>query len=177
MRLFLLSLGILFAASVIGYISILILAIRQPVDIPPLPKGLWLSTLLLLTSSGTIQGALGAARRGAQRRLHRFMLATTALGLGFLAIQVTCWIQWAGPMRVSLGETDRIFVLTGFYVLTGLHAAHVIGGLVPLIIVTARSRTGRYSHGNYGGVLYSAMYWHFLDAVWVVLFVTLLIGT
>ncbi len=177
MRLFLLSLGVLFCASVIGYVSIRLLAIRGPLDVPPLPRGLWLSTLLLVASSGTIQAALLAARRGSQGRLRAGMAATSALGAGFLAVQALCWIQWAAPMRESVAEAERVFVLTSFYVLTGLHALHVLGGLVVLSIVTAHSFAGRYSPDDHAGVVYCGMYWHFLDAVWLVLFATLMVGT
>lgn len=177
MRLFLLSLGILFGASVIGYVSIRVLAIRAPLDLPPLPSGLWLSTLLLLVSSGTMQTGLTGARRGDQARLRAGMAATSGLGVAFLIVQALCWLQWAGPMRDSLGEAERVYVLTSFFVLTGLHALHVIGGLVALAVVTARSFAGRYTADVHAGVVYCAMYWHFLDAVWLVLFATLMIGT
>ncbi len=177
MRLFLVSLGVLFGASVIGYVSIRLLAIRGPLDVPPLPRGLWLSTLVLVASSGTMQLGLIAARRGGQGPLRAAMAATTALGAAFLAVQALCWIQWAGPMRDSLSDTERVFVLTSFYVLTGLHVLHVLGGLAALSVVTARSFAGGYSAEAHAGVIYCAMYWHFLDAVWLVLFATLLIGT
>lgn len=176
MRLFLLSLGILFAATIIGYISVLLLGIREPVSIPPLPRALWLSTLVLLTSSVTMQGALASVRRDFQPRFRVSMLATTALGAAFLVIQALCWIEWYGPMRETLGGAERAFLLTSFYVLTGLHALHVIGGLVPMTVVTLRAWSGRYTAANHAGVIYCAMYWHFLDAVWLVLFGTLLIG-
>ena len=177
MRLFLLSLGVLFAASVIGYVSIRLLVIGEPPALPPLPRGLWLSTLVLPASSGTMQTALGAARRGRRRRLAGGMAATTVLGFAFLGVQAMCWIQWAGPMSQSLGGSEQAYLLTGFYVLTGLHALHVIGGLIPLTVVTARACAGRYSADHHPGVAYIAMYWHFLAGVWLVLFATLMFAT
>ena len=177
MRLFLLSLGVLFGASLIGYVSILIMAWDKKPDLPPLPATLWLSTLLLVISSVTMQTAVVSARRGNRALLPVAMLATTALGLGFLGAQIFCWIAWARPMRDALDSTEQTFLLTSFYVLTGLHALHVIGGLVPLTVVTVRALCGRYSPEDNAGVVYTAMYWHFLDGVWLVLFMTLLIGT
>ena len=177
MRLFLLSLGILFGATVIGYISIRLLAIHEPLDLPPLPGGLWLSTVVLIASSVTIQRAVVAAGQGRTRRMRAGLASTTALGVTFLIIQATCWLSWAEPMRTSLQQSEQRFLLTAFYVLTGMHAAHVIGGLVPLVVITRRAFTGRGSDPPHAGVIYMAMYWHFLGAVWLVLFVTLLIGT
>ena len=77
-------------------------------------------------------------------------------------------------MRTSLQQSEQRFLLTAFYVLTGMHAVHVIGGLVPLVVITRRAFAGR-DDPQHAGVIYTAMYWHFLDAVWLVLFVTMLI--
>jgi len=57
--------------------------------------------------------------------------------------------------------------------LTGLHAAHVVGGLIPLAVVTVRAFRDRYSPAAFAGVAYTAVYWHFLTAVWLVLFTIL----
>ena len=56
-----------------------------------------------------------------------------------------------------------------FYFLTGLHAAHVIGGMVALAIVTANAFRGRYTATRAAGVGHCAAYWHFLDVVWLVM--------
>ena len=174
LRLFLLSLAMLFGASLVGYLVIRFAPTDEPLEIPPLPRALWLSTLLLVASSGTIQLALVSARRGRSVPLRGAMVATLLLGLGFLATQGLCWYLWAGPLTEQLAETQRRFALAGFYVLTGLHAAHVVGGLIPMSVVTARSFRGRYIDGDHAGVLYCTTYWHFLDAVWLILFATLL---
>jgi len=72
----------------------------------------------------------------------------------------------------------------GFTALFGLiatliviHALHVIGGVVPLAVVTRHAHRGRYDHESHGPVTYVAMYWHFLDAVWVVMFAVLLVAS
>jgi cytochrome c oxidase subunit 3 len=176
MRLFLLSLGILFGSSLVGYVSIRLLVIGEPPELPPLPWGLWLSTLLLLASSAVLHAAVLAARRGDRGVLRVGLGATTLLGFAFLGVQTACWIAWIGPMRESLGQAERMFLLTGFYVLTGMHALHVAGGLVPLTVITARAWAGRDAPEHHPGVIYTAMYWHFLGGVWVVTFATLLIG-
>jgi cytochrome c oxidase subunit 3 len=176
MRLFLLSLAILFGSCLIGFICIRLLAVDVPEDLPPLPAGLWVSTMLLLASSVFMQAAVVGARRERHGALRVGLGATTLLGVAFLAVQTACWISWAGPMRASLGGAERVFLLTGFYVLTGMHALHVVGGLVPLAVVTVRAWAGRSAQASLPGVTYTAMYWHFLGAVWVVTFATLLLG-
>ncbi len=178
MRLFLLSLAVLFAACVIGYAVIRWQAQAEEVpDLPPLPAGLWLSTLLLVASSGTIQWALPGARDGRTSHLQLGLLVTTGLGLGFLAVQAYCWVTLAGPLAATLTDLQKLYVLTSFYVLTGIHALHVIGGLIPLVVVTSRARRGRYSADDHAGVQYCTTYGHFLDGVWLILFATLMIGT
>ncbi|HET9929853.1 MAG TPA: cytochrome c oxidase subunit 3, partial [Polyangiaceae bacterium] len=60
-----------------------------------------------------------------------------------------------------------------FYVLTGLHAAHVVGGFVPAGIVFARARRREYSSSRHEGVLLCTQYWHYLGVVWLALFLVL----
>lgn len=185
MVLFLVSLAVLFAASMIGYVMIRLYADTWPDDLPGLPRTLWLSTLVLAVSSYTMQAALNAIRQNQRIRLTRMMLATTVLGGFFLLLQSICWAAWFAELEElwpasTAGDVEagvQRWALTSFYVLTGLHALHVIGGLVPMIVVTARAHRGRYSTERHNGVHYCMMYWHFLGMVWVILFLTLLIGT
>jgi cytochrome c oxidase subunit 3 len=177
MRLFLASLAVLFGSSLIGYVSIRLLGVDETVQMPALPTGLWLSTVLMVVSSITMQHAVVAVRRGRIAALRAELAATTALAIAFLVVQAVCWAAWAAPMRAAIGQTEQRFLLTAFYVLTGLHALHVIGGLVSLIIINKRAAAGRYSIERHAGIVYTAMYWHFLDGMWLVIFVTLLIGT
>jgi cytochrome c oxidase subunit 3 len=176
MRLFLLSTAILFGSILIGFVCVRLIAVGEPPALPALPWGLWISTLLLLVSSATMQAAVVGARRGDRRRLRLGLTATLLLGFAFLGVQAACWAAWVEPMRAALGQAEQMFLLTGFYVLTGVHALHVIGGLVPLLVVTVRARAGRDAQEDHPGVIYTAMYWHFLGGVWVVTYGTLLVG-
>lgn len=179
MWLLLLSLGMLFGASLIGFLVIRIqLADVWPAGSFRLPRLLWLSTAVLLASSGTMHVASIAARQGLRSRLSKALLATFMLGCAFLAVQVICWLDGLAQLRLLWLESERQrFALTGFFVFSGVHALHVIGGLIPLALVTYRAFAGRYTAVRHAGVHYTAMYWHFLDGVWIVLFTTLLIGT
>src|SRR5262245_31376551 len=181
MKIFLVSLGMLFGATLIGFIVMrarLGSLDQWPTDLPPLPRGLWLSTLTLLVSSATMQWAVRGVRAGNTGQLRLGMVATLTLACVFLAIQSECWLTWMHTVTARWGESAEYrFALTSFYILTVLHALHVIGGLIPMVIVTRNAfRGGVYTSSFYPGVQYCAMYWHFLDAVWLVLFATLMIG-
>lgn len=174
MGVFLVSLAMLFIGGLLGYLVIWLQTQPWPTSIPPLPASLWLSTAILLLSSLTMHLAVRGAREDRQAMLRAGMLLTTYLGIAFLLIQSYAWITWLEPVSRQWSKSnDFRFALAGFFVLTGIHAAHVIGGLVPLIITTRHAFRGLYSSERNAGIHYAAMYWHFLDAVWLVLFATL----
>ena len=101
------------------------------------------------------------------------MVATLSLALVFLVVQALAWREMYSQ---NLAISDNLYGWT-FYVLTGLHAAHVLGGLPPMVVTTVRASRGAYTPENHRGIAYCAMYWHFLDAVWVLLYATLWIGS
>ena len=177
MRLFLASLAMLFAASVVGMIVIRVQTGDEwPRDLPPMPSILWASTVLLLASSGTIQAAVASAEAGRAGRLAVAFTATVVLALAFLVLQTSAGVRWMSVVAPRWGHSEAYrFALSSFYVLTGLHAAHVLGGLVPMIVVAKRALEGRYAPGRHAGVRYCAIYWHFLDAVWLGLFALLVV--
>jgi cytochrome c oxidase subunit III len=173
MRLLLLSLSMLFAASLVGYVVVRSHASAWPPrGMPAFPKALWVSTLLIMVSSLTVQGALRGVRRGDVGALRRGLALTLVLGLGFLVCQTLNWF-----LLVAEYVTPKVnlYAFT-FYLLTGLHAAHVVGGLIPLGITTRRAFQGAYSPTFHPGVENIATYWHFLDVVWLVLFTVLFLA-
>lgn len=174
MAIFLASLAVLFVASLIGYAYVRVLAREAgnawpPAGMPALPGGLWLSTAVLLISSLTVHGALRAAGRGDARRTRDLLVATLVLGAAFLVSQVVAWWHL---ITLDMPASKNLYAFT-FWMLTGLHGLHVIGGLGPLAVTTWRSTRGRYSKEDHTGVLLVAMYWHFLDCVWLVIFAVL----
>jgi len=174
MWLFLIVLAVVFAATILAY---LIVRIDNgdafvPPDAPRPPGLLLASTLALVLSSFTMQRALRAGRAGDPRQ-GGLMLVTLLLALAFLAAQ---GLAWRELYRLNLAISDNLYAWT-FYVLTGLHAAHVLGGLPPMIVTTVRASRAAYGPDDHRGITYCAMYWHFLDAVWIVLYATLLIGS
>ena len=123
-------------------------------------------TILLVTSSVTMQFGVAAIRRGDQRRLRMWVGLTLVLGVLFLMGQLYDY------STLGFGIGDGIFATT-FYTLTGFHGAHVFGGAVGMTILFARAMQGQFSARNHVAVEAISMYWHFVDVVWIALFLTL----
>ena len=173
MWVFIAVVAMIFLACILGY---LVVRFDQPPGrewmpegTPPLPPALLLSSFVLLISSWTMQMAVRAARLGQQAQLRYAMGATLGLALLFLAVQGLAWNElWIRHATIDSG----LYAWT-FYVLTGVHALHVIGGLPPMVQVLRRSIEGRYTPTDFTGVVLCAMYWHALDVIWMVLYATL----
>ena len=167
MALLLASLSMLFVASLLGYVVTRARAEAWPPEgTSPLPIGLWVSTGVILLASFIVHIALRAARRNEQRALTRGMIVTTILTILFLVIQI---LNWAWLFDRDLTPRSGLYGFL-FYLITALHAAHVLGGLIPLVLVTVRASAGRYTPHEHGGVRYCATYQHFLAVVWIVIF-------
>ena len=141
-----------------------------PAGTPRLPKALWISTAIIVISSMTMHWAVRSIRRDRQGGLSVAMVATTLLAVAFLVSQTLNWfVLVARDMPASLNMFAACF-----YLLTGAHGLHIIAGLIPLAIVTIKAFRGRYSARDYAGVRHCAMFWHFLDVVWLVMFAILM---
>jgi cytochrome c oxidase subunit III len=125
-----------------------------------------LNTLLLVTSSGTMQLAVRAARTGNRSRILRWLGLTLLLGGVFLAVQ---GYEFANN---GFGLNAGIFGST-FYVLTGFHGGHVLAGLLLIAVVANRARLGFISAERHTAVEATSYYWHFVDVVWLFLFSSL----
>jgi heme/copper-type cytochrome/quinol oxidase subunit 3 len=169
MRLFLVSLGILFGASLIGYLVVRSRADEwPPPGTPDLPAGLWVSTAILLVLSAVLVVAVRSARAARTTALSQQLAAASALGIAFLAAQTG---NWMGMAAGAVVPRQSLF-LFAFYVLTFLHALHVLAGVVPLVLVTLRARQERYVDDP-EPVELVASYWHFLGAAWLAIFAVL----
>lgn len=133
-------------------------------ETPGLPLGLGLSTLLLIVLSFVLYRADRALTRNAVDVLRFHLQAAVGLGLVFLAT------QGANTLSVLSGasvEGVRTLAVYSFFLLTGLHALHVFGGVIALLFVLARAQ--EYSSSKREGVVLVRRYWDFLLAVWVVM--------
>ena len=124
-----------------------------------------LLTVILVTSSLVVQLSLRSIRRGDQRRAVLFLGATIVLGIVFLLLQFYDYSQ------LGFGVKDGPFG-TLFYVMTGIHMAHVFGGVVFLGLVFGQARGGVLSPENHDSLAAGAIYWDFVDVVWLLLFTT-----
>jgi cytochrome c oxidase subunit 3 len=171
MRLFLLSLSILFAACLLGILVIRLRADQwPPPGSPELPGGMWISTAILAVLSALLVLAVRAARRGRAAETSRLLAAATALGVAFLAAQTSNWMAMA-----ALGDQlQKTMLAFAFWMLTVLHGLHVVGGLVPLALTTIRAAAGRYLTDPEPVELVGD-YWHFLGITWLAIFAVLAI--
>jgi len=201
MWLFLATLSILFAASIAGYLIVRLVTLN-PVTDPvtgeitrlagpalgsiDIPLGLWVSTALMLASSVTIHRALRAVRQERQADFRRGLIATAVLAVVFLAVQMPSLIELLGEHQqyrlqlreqINLGEQARMglqpYGMVFFLIV--VHAAHLLGGIIPLGVITRNALRSHYDHESHNPVRYTAMYWHFLDAVWLTLFAMFLL--
>ena len=123
--------------------------------------------LVLLLSSYTLSRALRAVRQDDRRHLVAWLARTALLGALFLTVQGAEWIRLVG-----FGLTASSGVYGGsFYTLIGAHGVHVLAALVWLTVVTLAAARGRYVARDHVGVAVCAMYWHFVVALWPVLYV------
>ena len=125
-----------------------------------------LNTLLLVSSSVTLQWAVRAIGRGQLATMRLGLRVTLLLGSVFILIQ---GYEFATN---GFGLDAGVFGST-FYTLTGFHGAHVLAGLGFMSIVAIRARRGLISAEHHTSVEAASYYWHFVDVVWVVLFSTL----
>ena len=133
-----------------------------------LPNALSVSTALLLASSAVYE----LARRGAGiKAVRQGLTASLALGLGFLAAQVVGWRELMDQGIVMGQSASGAF----FYLLTAAHGAHVLGGICVLGYATARAWSARPWPTREAVVDATGVYWHFMDALWLVLLVVLVI--
>jgi len=124
-------------------------------------------TICLLSSSLTIHAAVKALRRGSVRGFGTWWFATIALGAAFMYGTATEWHRLI--YHEALTISTNLFGTT-YYSLVGLHGFHVVVGLVSLSIMMALTLLGnvRSEHAERVDVL--SLYWHFVDAVWIVVF-------
>jgi cytochrome c oxidase subunit 3 len=124
-----------------------------------------LMTVCLLSSSLTVHLAGRALAKGATARFLRYWLATILLGAAFLAGTAREWRELITVHHLTIHT--NLFGST-YYALVGLHASHVIAGMLMLLIVAAFGLAGRVrpNHGERTDVI--SIYWHFVDVVWIV---------
>ncbi len=123
-------------------------------------------TLVLLTSSITMVLALQSIKGGKPTRMWQWLLVTTVLGIVFLVLKGTEYSHLFGE---GVTPSTNIFGSV-YFTVTGFHALHVIIGIIWILAVVAKTLRGGFSATNYLPVEMAGLYWHFVDLVWVAIF-------
>jgi heme/copper-type cytochrome/quinol oxidase subunit 3 len=138
-----------------------------PAGQPRLPVGLTaLNTAVLLASSYAVARALRAIQADDRRGLVRWLGWAAALGATFLAVQ---GIEWARLVHFGLAVSSGIFGAV-FYTLVGIHGVHVAGAVAWVLVTLGMAQGGRYRRGAHVSLSCCAMYWHFVVALWPILY-------
>jgi cytochrome c oxidase subunit III len=167
--LFLVSVSVMFVAVLIAYAVTRSQASWVGAGIPP---GLWASTALIAALSLMMHRARRSVLDNRPRRALASLEIVFALALAFVVAQSLNW------RAIHTDETmSHTLYAATFYMLTGLHALHVVGGVVPLVIVAMKTRRGEYSSSRAEPVRLLTIYWDFIGVVWLVLLVALWLGS
>lgn len=129
----------------------------------PMPSILLANTAILLASSVVLDGSRRALRTGKRRQFNFWWSAATALGVAFLAGQALAWRQLHDAGFLLATAPSSSF----FYLLTAAHAVHLVGGLGALAYVGIQAWRLRLGPARRTAIDVSAIFWHFLVAVWV----------
>ena len=135
----------------------------HPYEFPKFVAGV--NTCILVTSSFTMHWALQSIKRNNRRGLQAGLVLTILMGSAFLLTQI---IEYA---HVGFNTSDGAFASV-FFGLTGLHGAHVFVGLSLLTMAAVRAFRGHFSPDHHHGVELPGIYWHFVDVMWIVVYVT-----
>ncbi|HEY9006489.1 cytochrome c oxidase subunit 3 [Ohtaekwangia sp.] len=137
------------------------------------PDLFWVNTAIIMFSSGTMIWAVRAARKNNQEQLKVALSITTILGIAFVVGQFMAYNQMVEMKEhFTGGPVSHSFV----YVLSGAHAVHLISGVIFLIIVLVSAFRLKVDSQNMTQIEMCATYWHFLDLLWLYLFVFLLLN-
>jgi cytochrome c oxidase subunit III len=135
-----------------------------------LPIAFWFSTAAVVASSGTMWLALKSFKERVMSRYRMLMVATMVLGALFIVLQIVGFQQlWQKGITLQ-GNVSYSFL----YVIVGLHALHVIGGVIALIVMSLLAFSSKKRNYSTVPVELMSTYWHFVDILWLYLLVFLL---
>lgn len=149
-----------------GLTSAFIVKSNQSSWVPvTIPTVFWISTAVILASSVTLQVALRSFKQKAMQQYRVMMGITLVLGIAFVLLQ---WVGfqdlWAQKITFKGSGAGQFL-----YVIFGLHAIHVIGGIIALIVMFIKAFLGKTKRYSSVPVEVLAIYWHFVDALWIYL--------
>lgn len=139
-----------------------------------LPAMFWVSTAVIIFSSASMNFAFQSAKKNNYKNVIIGTAITLVLGLLFVYTQFTAWGILVDQKIFFTGKTANASG-SFLYIITGAHLAHLFGGLICLITVLVKALQKKYNQNNLLGIKLCSIYWHFLDALWIYLFLFLLI--
>ncbi len=132
-----------------------------------IPRSLWFSTGVILLSSLSIQLAVKAFKEREMRRYRNLISLTAFLGILFITLQwVSFTIIWKSGVSFRGSGAGQFL-----YVIAGLHALHVIGGVIALVVTFLKAFSGKIRSYNPVPLEVLSTYWHFVDFLWIYLFI------
>ena len=133
------------------------------------PIAFLISTGFIIASSISMQWSLNSVKKNELKHTTYGLIITLVLGFAFIFTQFIAWANLVAQDVFFVGNPSGSFL----YVLTGLHIAHLVGGIIFLTYVCFRSLQKRYSSENHLDIELCSVYWHFLDGLWVYLVIFL----
>jgi cytochrome c oxidase subunit 3 len=137
-----------------------------------MPTAFFFSTAIILLCSVTIHLAKKAIKNDNRKATTSLLLATLALGFGFVYYQFQGFDQLLQNHLYPVGGAGSI-TISFLYVLVYVHLAHLSGGIISLLIIIYNHFKQKYNSSQFLGIELGAMYWHFLDFLWIYLFLFL----
>jgi cytochrome c oxidase subunit 3 len=165
------SIVMMFAALSSTYVVLASNEQRQPVT---MPRMFFLSTAIILTSSWAFTRAKRALVSDQLKTYRKWLSLTLVLGFAFIASQLAGWRELASEGVYFTGQPHSSF----FYLFTGLHGAHIFGGITLLLFLFLRARSAKLATDTEKSQTWTSvigLYWHAMDGIWIWLFLLLLI--
>lgn len=138
-----------------------------------LPIKFYISTSLILLSSITMNWALISAKKNNLKNVKQALVVTLALGVAFVVFQ---FLGWGDLVKQQIFFAGKLSNASGsfLYIITGVHLAHLLAGLISLVVTLFMAVKEKYNPDNLLGLHLCSIYWHFLAILWVYLFLFLL---
>ena len=174
------SLAIFFFASMLLYVVYIALRIggQSELDEPFIvPRIFWVSTFLLLAISALLHWSIRAAARDLQVDVIIRTGAALIAAVGFLAIQTDAMVYLVSETKSLDDQVTSTSPYPLTLILALLHALHVVAGVIGLAVVVVNTLRQKYDHENHVGIKLCALYWHFLDIVWLVMLASFYIAS
>jgi cytochrome c oxidase subunit 3 len=138
-----------------------------------LPQLFYISTAIIILSSVTMNSAVSAAKKNDFNGIKRFSLITLVLGIAFVISQFMAYRFLIAQGIYFTGKTHNASG-SFLYLLTFMHLLHLAAGLIALMVVSVKALRKKYNSEDILGIKLCAIFWHFLDVLWVFLFLFLL---